>query len=129
MNIFIGWKLNTKNTIEKMKLATNTKTFKELAKYLDISLSAINNWKKRDSIPEAILLKIIQNTNVSIEWLTSEDEPILTFNEKEKLEFFDIYKKIEKLIYIDEDKDLIEEKKRLVRDGLDGILIGLKGYI
>ena len=67
--------MNVKITTEKMKIAMNATSYLELAKQLNISLPTIDSWKKRNTIPNKYLLKVSEDTGVSIDWLLSEDKP------------------------------------------------------
>jgi len=67
--------MKVKNTIKKIKLAFNVSTNKQLAVKLGISTSSLDAWPSRNVIPEKHLLKTVQLTGVSMEWLTNEDEP------------------------------------------------------
>jgi len=120
---------NIDNLLLRIKQKINVKNDREMCSVLDIKYGTLDGWKNRDKIPERRLEEIALKIGVSAEWLMSKDDEDLMQKDELHSEFFGICKKIEKLIYLDEDKGLIEEKKRLVRDGLDGILIGLKGYI
>ena len=70
--------MNVKITTEKMKIAMNATSYLELAKQLNITLPTIDSWKKRNTIPNKYLLKVSEDTGVSIDWLLDEDKP--TFN-------------------------------------------------
>ena len=67
--------MNVKITTEKMKIAMNATSYLELAKQLNITLPTIDSWKKRNTIPNKYLLKVSEDTGVSIDWLLSEDKP------------------------------------------------------
>ena len=70
--------MNVKITTEKMKIAMNATSYLELANQLNITLPTIDSWKKRNTIPNKYLLKVSEDTGVSIDWLLDEDKP--TFN-------------------------------------------------
>jgi len=78
LNFFLkkGIKMNDiKSIIERMKQAYNVKTNKELAEKLGTSLSNIDNWKKRNNIPDKYLLLTSQMNGVEYNWLlTGEGE-------------------------------------------------------
>ena len=67
--------MNVKITTEKMKIAMNATSYLELAKQLNITLPTIDSWKKRNTIPNKYLLKVSEDTGVSIDWLLDEDKP------------------------------------------------------
>ena len=67
--------MDVKITTEKMKIAMNATSYLELANQLNISLPTIDSWKKRNTIPNKYLLKVSEDTGVSIDWLLSEDKP------------------------------------------------------
>jgi len=79
-----------KITIEKIRLAMSCKTFEELANELNISLSTVDNWKKRGSIPNRYLMQVNSTTGVSLDWLLSEDTSIVTANVKESKEMISL---------------------------------------
>ena len=106
--------MNVKITTEKMKIAMNATSYLELAKQLNITLPTIDSWKKRNTIPNKYLLKVSEDTGVSIDWLLDEDKPTFhisggsknisqvnggTINQgsekEEELELFEEFKKIE----------------------------------
>lgn len=58
-------KLILKRISDKIGLSTN----KELADYLDTPYDTLNNWIKRDSIPLKIIEKIVQNEQLSYDWI------------------------------------------------------------
>ena len=64
-----------KAIIDRMKIAFKIKTNKELANKLGTSLSNIDNWKKRKSIPQKYILLVSQMNNINPDWLlTGEGE-------------------------------------------------------
>ena len=67
--------MNVKITTEKMKIAMNATSYLELANQLNITLPTIDSWKKRNTIPNKYLLKVSEDTGVSIDWLLDEDKP------------------------------------------------------
>ena len=50
--------MNVRTYIEYMKSVVGVKTDQELAKYLGLKKQSISNWRRRDSIPESIILKM-----------------------------------------------------------------------
>jgi len=66
---------DTKSIINRIKEAFKVRTNKELAEKLGTSLSNIDNWKKRNSIPQKYILLTSQMTNINPDWLlTGEGE-------------------------------------------------------
>jgi len=64
-----------KSIINRMKEAFKIRTNKELAGKLGTSLSNIDNWKKRNSIPQKYILLTSQMTDTNPNWLlTGEGE-------------------------------------------------------
>ncbi len=59
--------------IDRMKEATNSRRYEDLANFLGVKLSTINNWKKRGFVPEKNILKCVLLTNKTKEWLLGED--------------------------------------------------------
>ncbi|UYF42553.1 helix-turn-helix domain containing protein [Aliarcobacter cryaerophilus] len=76
--------MNVKITTEKMKIAMNATSYLELAKQLNITLPTIDSWKKRNTIPNKYLLKVSEDTGVSIDWLLSEDKPTFDISQVNK---------------------------------------------
>ena len=70
--------MNTKNVLDKIKIALGCDTYIDIANALDVTAGAVDNWKKRNTIPNKYLLKVSEDTGVSIDWLLDEDKP--TFN-------------------------------------------------
>lgn len=63
--------------INRMKDATNSRRYEDLADILGVKLVTINNWKKRGKVPEKNILKCVLLTNKSKEWfLTGEESSI-----------------------------------------------------
>lgn len=60
---------DVKVVIDRMKKATNSRTYGELATKLGVKLVTINNWKKRGFVPEKNILKCVLLTHKSKEWL------------------------------------------------------------
>lgn len=58
-------KLILKRISDKMGFSTN----KELADYLDTPYDTLNNWIKRDSIPLKTIEKVVQNEQLSYDWI------------------------------------------------------------
>ena len=67
--------MNTKNVLDKIKIALGCDTYIDIANALDVTAGAVDNWKKRNTIPNKYLLKVSEDTGVSIDWLLSEDKP------------------------------------------------------
>ena len=66
---------NVKEIIDRMKKATNSRTYDELAHKLGVSLSALNSWKQRGKVPDKNILKCAQMYNIDYNWLlTGEGE-------------------------------------------------------
>jgi len=143
--------MNKKKLITKLKTAFDVNTNQKLADKLETTKSTVDSWSRRD-ISLKYLLKTVELTGVSMEWLTSEDEPKFVFNgsnnlgqntgsgigmqigntEKEQkniLEFIDDYQRIEKLLYFDDNQKLIKERKEVIEKGLNDIIKELKEYI
>lgn len=65
---------NTKEVIDRMKEITRSKTYQDLAEILEIKLATIDNWKKRDSVPEKNLLKCVHLTKCDYHWLVTGEK-------------------------------------------------------
>lgn len=70
--------MNAKNVLDKIKIALGCDTYIDISNALNVTAGAVDNWKKRNAIPNKYLLKVSEDTGVSIDWLLSEDKP--TFN-------------------------------------------------
>ena len=129
--------MNVKITTEKMKIAMNATSYLELAKQLNITLPTIDSWKKRNTIPNKYLLKVSEDTGVSIDWLLSEDKPTFhisggsknisqvnggTINQgsekEEELELFEEFKKIENLAKMTNKMDFLEKELKTIKEKL-----------
>ncbi|AZV46877.1 hypothetical protein C3L23_06195 [Nautilia sp. PV-1] len=60
---------DTKAIINRMKQAFKVKTNKELAEKLGTSISNIDNWKKRNNIPDKYILLTSQMNDINKNWL------------------------------------------------------------
>lgn len=109
-NIKSDVKSNIKNIILKLKLASNSKTDKELADKLNTDAGSFGNWKnQRQEIPIDYLIDFCENYNVSLDWILRKDgiidiEPI---NEGLKIPFHkdihaqkDLSSKVKEYIYL-----------------------------
>lgn len=59
-----------------MKAAYQVSTNPELANKVGLTVSAIEQWSKKNKVPEKYIFQCISDTGVSIEWLLDEDKPI-----------------------------------------------------
>jgi hypothetical protein len=66
---------NAKKLIKKIKTAYQVSTNPELANKLELTVSAIEQWSKKNKVPEKYIFKCITDTGVSMEWLLDEDKP------------------------------------------------------
>jgi len=70
---------------------------KELANYLEISYDTLNSWLKRESIPLKVINRIVEERNVSYDWLlTGKGEKFLN-DDKNKYSSININNKNGKL--------------------------------
>ncbi len=67
--------MNAKNVLDKIKIALECDTYIDIANALNVTAGAVDNWKKRNAIPNKYLLKVTEDTGVSLDWLLSEDKP------------------------------------------------------
>lgn len=121
--------MNVKVVAEKMKIAMETNSFSELAEKLDIALATIDSWKRRNAIPNKYLLKVTENTGVSLDWLLDEDKPTFHISDgtkkisqvnggitnqgsdkNEALELFEEFEKIETLAKMSKKMDFLKEE-------------------
>lgn len=66
---------DAKNLIKKIKTAYQIATNPELANKLGLTVSAIEQWSKKNKVPDKYIFQCISDTGVSIEWLLNEDKP------------------------------------------------------
>lgn len=59
----------TREILKRLSLKIGVSKDKELAKYLNVPYDTLNNWIKRNSIPIKTINKIVQNEQVSYDWL------------------------------------------------------------
>ena len=69
---------NAKKITKKIKTAYQVSTNPELASIVGLTVSAIEQWSKKNKVPEKYIFKCIGETGVSLDWLMDEDNP--TFN-------------------------------------------------
>ena len=129
--------MNTKNVLDKIKIALGCDTYIDIANALDVTAGAVDNWKKRNTIPNKYLLKVSEDTGVSIDWLLSEDKPTFhisggsknisqvnggTINQgsekEEELELFEEFKKIENLAKMTNKMDFLEKELKTRKEKL-----------
>lgn len=67
--------MNAKNVLDKIKIALECDTYIDIANKLEVTPGAVDNWKKRNAIPNKYLLKVAEATGVSLDWLLDEDKP------------------------------------------------------
>ncbi len=66
---------NFEEIMNRLKIASNTKSYNALADLLGLSSSGFANLKKRESIPYDKIIGLASSLNVSIDWmLTGEGE-------------------------------------------------------
>lgn len=126
--------MDVKITTEKMKIAMDVTSYSELASQLNITLSTIDSWKKRNAIPNKYLLKVAEETGVSLDWLSSEDKPTFhisggtknisqvnggTINQgsenEDELELFEEFKKIENLAKMTKKMNFLKEELEKIK--------------
>lgn len=129
--------MDVKITTEKMKIAMDVTSYSELANQLNITLSTIDSWKKRNAIPNKYLLKVAEETGVSLDWLSSEDKPTFhisggtknisqvnggTINQgsenEDELELFEEFKKIENLAKMTKKMNFLKEELEKIKKEL-----------
>uniref|UniRef100_UPI004048D062 helix-turn-helix domain-containing protein n=1 Tax=Aliarcobacter sp. TaxID=2321116 RepID=UPI004048D062 len=132
----------SKNILNRIKIALQSKNFEEVAEHLSISPATINTWRHRGKIPEVYLLKVVQMTGVSLEWLLSEDKPTFHIsggsknisqvnggvgiqetpknNDKDidELELFEEFKKIENLAKMVNQIDFLKDELEKIKEEL-----------
>jgi len=60
---------SAKEIVDRMKQATKSRTYEELAQKLGVTLSTLNSWKQRDKVPEKNILKCAHDFNIDYQWL------------------------------------------------------------
>lgn len=118
---------NTKNILRKIRLSYEVSTNAELAQKLGLTVSAIEAWSRRKSIPERYLFKCVGETGVALDWLLDEDKPIfhisggskhifqvnnstISSEANEELELFEEFEKIETLAKMSKKMDFLKEE-------------------
>lgn len=66
---------DAKKLIKKIKTAYQVSTNPELAIKLGLTVSAIEQWSKKNKVPEKYIFQCTSDTGVSLEWLLDEDKP------------------------------------------------------
>jgi len=66
--------MDAKAIIDRMKLATGSKTYAELAEKMGVSLSAIDRWKSRGVVPEKNIDKCALLTGKSVDWIRTGEK-------------------------------------------------------
>lgn len=127
-------KVNVSSVNRKIKKAYEVSTNAELAIKLGITVSAIEAWSRRKSIPDGYLFQCVNETGVSLDWLLDEDKPTFHisggnknisqvnggtinqgFDKNEALEFFEEFKKIENLARITGKVDFLKEELEKIK--------------
>ncbi len=67
---------NIKEIIKRIKGKKGIKTNTSLAEYLGVSYNTFNTWVKRGKFPEEVIKKIVQNEQLSYDWLLNGVESI-----------------------------------------------------
>jgi len=62
---------NAKLILERIKETFNIKSNKDLSDKLGVSYNTLNTWIKRNSVPIDIIDKVVQNRQISFDWLLS----------------------------------------------------------
>lgn len=128
---------DAKNLIKKIKTAYQVFTNPELANKLGLTVSAIEQWSKKNKVPEKYIFQCISDTGVSIEWLLDEDKPTFhisggtknisqvnggTINQgsekEEELELFEEFKKIENLAKMTKKMDFLKKELETIKEEL-----------
>ncbi len=128
---------DAKNLIKKIKTAYQIATNPELANKLGLTVSAIEQWSKKNKVPDKYIFQCISDTGVSIEWLLNEDKPTFhisggsknisqvnggTINQgsekEEELELFEEFKKIENLAKMTNKMDFLEKELKTIKEKL-----------
>ena len=65
--------IDSKTLIKKIKTAYQISTNPELANKLGLTVSAIEQWSKKNKVPEKYIFKCIKDTGVSMEFLLNKE--------------------------------------------------------
>ncbi len=65
--------IDSKTLIKKIKTAYQIATNPELANQLGLTVSAIEQWSKKNKVPEKYIFKCIKDTGVSMEYLLNKE--------------------------------------------------------
>ena len=128
---------DAKNLIKKIKTAYQIATNPELANKLGLTVSAIEQWSKKNKVPDKYIFQCISDTGVSIEWLLNEDKPTFhisggsknisqvnggTINQgsgiEKEFELFEEFKKIENLAKMTNKMDFLEKELKTIKEKL-----------
>lgn len=66
---------DAKKLIKKIKTAYQVSTNPKLASKVGLTVSAIEQWSKKNKVPEKYIFQCIEETGVSLDWLLDEDKP------------------------------------------------------
>ncbi len=136
--IYEDFTLNAKIVLDKIKLALDCDTYINIADKLDVTAGAVDNWKKRNAIPNKYLLKVTELSGVSLDWLLSEDKPTFHISggsknisqvngnvnqgsdkeEEKELELFEEFKKIENLAKMANKIDFLKDELEKIKEEL-----------
>ncbi|WP_152057708.1 helix-turn-helix domain-containing protein [Aliarcobacter butzleri] len=128
---------DSKKLIKKIKTAYQISTNPELANKLKLTVSAIEQWSKKNKVPEKYIFQCITDTGVSLQWLLDEDQPTFhisggtknisqvnggTINQssrqEDELELFEEFKKIENLAKMTKKMDFLKKEIETIKEEL-----------
>jgi len=60
---------NIKSILERLQILYKAPNNRQLAEKMNVNYNTLNTWIKRESIPYELLHGIVQNENISMDWL------------------------------------------------------------
>lgn len=108
-----GEAMNTKSLLERLYVAANARTDKELSEMVEKSPQAIYEAKKKNRIPDSWVRIVAEKTGVSADWIFFERGPFkTTSDENERRDDNDLIDKkilIRAITEIEEASDIIQK--------------------
>lgn len=133
---------DAKKLIKKIKTAYQVSTNPELAIKVGLTVSAIEQWSKKNKVPEKYIFRCTSDTGVSLEWLLDEDKPTFhisggtknisqvnggiinqDYEKENELELFEEFKKIENLAKMTKKMDFLKKELESIKEELKKVYI------
>jgi endo-1,4-beta-D-glucanase Y len=128
--------LDVSSVIKKIKIAYDMSTNAQLADYFQISVAAIDSWRRQKKVPEKYITKCMLDTGVSFDWLLDEDKPTFHIsggsknisqvnggvgiqeNKEDELELYEEFKKVENLAKMANKIDFLKDELEKIKEEL-----------